>query len=480
MSRRTWQRVRVDPRILRQMEAERLRLEEESRRASLRRELGSLGGELAGLGKELETVRTGAEDLEKKGEGHPVAAPALASLTARVRAVEALLADRPALSDRADSGALAAARDRLARLLTDARSRLRAAKDYSAHVARLVAEAKDESRRQEFEKAVFEAAKAAPAQAGASAPAAPTQAQVPATTPAQAAELARASLEAYDLVIEIGSDLPPDLRPAFDEAVGAVSLYSSRGQTTPDYSIAQIKEVERGLRQLARKTEERRAERQALFAEMTAALDGLETALAGWPGPAPEDVVAILAALDSSRQKLWPEAAAARRWCESAGAAVAYLRERALAEAQRRRIMTEAEAVLSDLDYEVVGEQLYLSPHGGGVVIEVGPDGSLLSEAVDLAEPGISPVPLTPTKAQALSTQTKAWCGDYRVLAERLGERGIVLGEGGNDESDLEHLKTVEVSGEVCRRAGELGSTTAEGRRRRRAPEAGRASGLPE
>lgn len=512
MSRRTWQRAQiVDPRILRQMEAERLRREEEDRKRVLLQEINSLAGRLGGVGKEIERLDSEASALETRSGDHPMAALALASLKAKIKALETLLKNIPAPSLRAGSADLTATRDRLVRLLADADTRVRAAKDYVPHVARLAAEARSEVTREEFENSVFARARTAGAtgQAGtagakgpvAQAPAGGLPAEAPvvagpedtvppvphrvAATPVQAAEFARLAVEAYDLISEVGSDLPPDLRPALDEATRAVVLYEAKCESLPDYAMAQVREVSRGVRQLARRSEASRAERETLQSEMTAAADELEAVVAGWPGSSPPDEAGVaLAASEVLRDSLWPDASAVGRWCAETRTLAARLRERMVAEAERRKILGEAEAVLRELGYEVVGAPatpgLYLSPHGGGVVLEVGGDGSLRSEAVELGESEAAAGELTPIKAELLSKQTKSWCGDYRLLTERLASRGIQLGEGGADEEDLEHLRVVGVSGEVRLRAAEKASSGADRPRHRRSEETGRATGLTE
>lgn len=475
MSRITYADARLAQAEARRLEEERLRSEEEGRRRAILAELQRLRGRLGELASETAELARRVEKLGAEAGGHPAAAPALEAFEQRRRVLEALIAGLPKAEDGADSTALSRTREQVRRLLSLAESQLGTLKSFLPHVEEGVAEA----RRQSFEARVF-AGVATPTQEqavrkggtplppkGVARPMAPGPAPqaAPAERAAALAVLAKEATAVRETLAELGADLPPEMRLAVEELADAVATFTAMREN-PSYAATQLLELGRQLRGYVRSAAEHWEEREQLRTALASGLGELR-ALAANPAEAGSVGSAAVTAAATSRppepleleatiadgvllaELPWPGGVFVGQWLKRARSLADLTRSRLARDAQRRRVLDLVRDALAELGYEALLnpaparsaadsplEQVFLSPHGGGVSVSVAGDGALLSEVVRFVKPGSETTEPTLLESDRLARQTKNWCSDYTAMVGRLQERGVVtLTERWRDES---------------------------------------------
>ncbi|MCL6580109.1 MAG: hypothetical protein K6U08_00605 [Firmicutes bacterium] len=499
MSRVTYARTYVDPREIQRLEEERRRREEENRRKVIREELERLRRRRDELAGELTRVAARGEALAGEAAGHPAAAAVVETFERRRRGLEALLAGFPQPGADADSSSLSQARSQAQRVLAAATSQLAALENYLPHVEEGVAE----SRRQSFEARVLAGVVADRAEGGDRAPgerqagsrggdaqtarpqaqgrlSGPRPAERPPTAPSGVSGppspqpdvqaqvvLARELTRARDLLADLKAALPPEMTEAVARREEAVRSYAAM-RHSPSYAAAQLAEETRLLEELSRRAAVRRQERDRLRAEMGANLEELLALRVERSGfaDAPELDRVIARGVELAEQP-WPAPEEVRAWLSQARSLAGTVRSRLQADATRHLILSEVHEVLEELGYEVLTEpgptlpaadaplqQLFVSPHGGGVAVAVARDGSILSEVVRFVEPGQADGE-TPLESDRLARQTRRWCGDYGTLLERMAQRGLVrLVEQWRNEDEPSEVRAVPAPPELRRKVG--------------------------
>ncbi len=457
MSRVTYADVRLALAELRRLEEERLRREEEARRKAILDELQRLRERLATLTSETAELARHVEKLSAEATGHPVAAPALGTFDQRLRALRDLIAGFPNPEDGADSAALGRTREQAQRILSVAESQLKTLKSLLPTVEEDVAEA----RRLSFEARVFartEGETPAPSEpAGEPEERRASSEKAPPASAEALLALAREAAAVREALAELDADLPPEMRPEVEELAREVATLTAL-RDRPVYAAGQLGELGRKLAGYARRAAQRRQERDRVRATLASRLEELRTlAATGSQATDTREFEAVLAEGVRLSETGWPEPLAVERWLERAESLVSLTRSRLEKEAQRRRVLDLVRDALAELGYEALAdpaparsaadaplEQVFLSPHGGGVSVSVAGDGALLSEVVRFVEPGSETAEPTPLESEHLDRQTKNWCHDYSVLIARLQEQGVVsLTERWRDESGADHPRAM-------------------------------------
>jgi hypothetical protein len=433
------------------------------------RKLEGLRKEFSVLERRMTAAIGRGADLETEAGGHQASQPALTACKAKRQAVERMAAGFPTPSPTADLGALSRQCDEGVQVLAGLEGGLAALEVYLPQVEAAVAE----SRRQKFEDRVFKgelrpqvAPRVAVAQPtpraeteargthrASVAPAAPSAA---APSVAVIERLAEAIAQTRGLLAHLFSSSPPDMRPELEEISATAAHYSGR-QADPTFATAHLGEMRRRLERLTRRARERLETTDRLRAECLATLGDLEAlAVERKASPDLPELGAVIQAGKPFLEEEWPDPAAARRWLEDGRALAERTRIRAKSDAQRRTVLAEVAQALADLDYEVLSDpaysvafpqaplaQTFSSPHGGGVVVSVAVDGSLLTEVLRFGDPGEEQALPSPSEVGRLERQTHGFCRDYDAVLAALGPRRLKVRENWRQEDEPARLRVV-------------------------------------
>ncbi len=290
----------------------------------------------------------------------------------------------------------------------------------------------------------------------------------PAGTAEALAALAREAAAVRGVLAELDADLPPEMRPEVEDLARAVWTFAAM-RDSPRYAAAQLVELGRQLGRHARRVAERREERDRMKATMAGAMEELRALAAARSGsPDAAGLEAALAEGVALAERPWPEPAEVERWLDQTRSLAGLARSRFEKDAHRRRVLDLVRDALAELGYEALTdpaparpmadaplEQVFLSPHGGGVSVSVAGDGAVLSEVVRFVEPGSETAEPTPVESDRLARQTRSWCEDYTAMVRRMQERGVVrLEERWRDENEPARPRVMPAPKGLKRKAG--------------------------